>query len=224
MEVPKEDWSWGICEGFPGIYHSPRVRHTAMRSKKNTEGRCQIPRRTLCTRNRDLFKVKAGQHPSEQPDYPLRLYFQKHASMVYMRGQVWVWVSQPLHIQIVTYLPALANLSRVCFQNDWFVKFFALHSDAQYVCIAMEYMEWGDLGNYIDFRWGEGDATIAAHQLLCGLQYLHQNRITHRDLKPAVSAVAFECLYIVLEYSQNDFLMSRLLHRIYFQLRNRMGP
>ena len=69
----------------------------------------------------------------------------------------------------------------------------------------MEYMEWGDLGNYIRDRWDEGDAAIVAHQLLCGLQYLHQNRITHRDLKPAVSTPAFKS-------SQNDALMPLYLH------------
>ncbi|KAF8416388.1 kinase-like domain-containing protein [Tirmania nivea] len=70
-------------------------------------------------------------------------------------------------------------------QNEWFVQFFAAHSDARHVYIAMEYMEWGDLGSYIDFRWEEGDAAVVAHQLLSGVQYLHENQITHRDLKPA---------------------------------------
>ena len=70
----------------------------------------------------------------------------------------------------------------------------------------MEYMEWGDLGHYIRDAWGEGDAAIVTHQVLCGLQYLHQNRITHRDLKPAVSNIAFK-------FSQNVILI-RLLLRI----------
>ncbi|KAF8415620.1 kinase-like domain-containing protein [Tirmania nivea] len=70
-------------------------------------------------------------------------------------------------------------------QNDWFVQFFASHEDSQHIYIAMEYIAWGDLGKYIDFGWDERDAAIVAHQLLCGLQYLHQKGITHRDLKPA---------------------------------------
>ena len=53
----------------------------------------------------------------------------------------------------------------------------------------MEYMELGDLGHYIRDKWDERDTAIVAHQLLCGLQYLHQNRITHKDLKPAVSII-----------------------------------
>ena len=68
----------------------------------------------------------------------------------------------------------------------------------------MEYMQWGDLGNYIRDRWDEGDVAIVAHQLLCGLKYLHQNRITHRDLKPAVSTISFQ--------SRDSILIYLLLH------------
>ena len=69
----------------------------------------------------------------------------------------------------------------------------------------MEYLEWGDLRNYIGFGWDEGDAAIVAHQLFAGVQYLHENQITHRDLKPAVSTITFKP-------SQNDLLICLLLH------------
>ena len=80
------------------------------------------------------------------------------------------------------------------------MQFYGLDSDAQNIYIVMEYMEWGDLGHYIRDKWDECDAAIVAHQLLCGLQYLHQNQITHRDLKPAVSIIPFKA-------SQNGILM-----------------
>ena len=96
----------------------------------------------------------------------------------------------------------LANLSRVCFQNDLFVQFLDSHEDAQYICIVMEYMEWGDLVPYIRDRWNESDTAIVTHQLLCGLQYLHQNGITHRDLKPAVSIIPFKASLAFQRYSQ----------------------
>ena len=82
----------------------------------------------------------------------------------------WLWVTRPLCIR---YSSALANLSRICFQNDWFVQYFDSYKDAQNIYIVMEYMEWGDLVPYIRDRWDASDAAIVTHQLLCGLQYLH---------------------------------------------------
>ena len=50
----------------------------------------------------------------------------------------------------------------------------------------MELMQFGDLGDYLDFPWEDDDVKILAVQLLAGVGFLHANKITHRDLKPGV--------------------------------------
>lgn len=60
----------------------------------------------------------------------------------------------------------------------------------------MEYVEIGDLGNYIHeqkerkgIRITEGDASIVTKQLLEGLKIIHASNFCHHDLKPQVSAL-----------------------------------
>lgn len=55
----------------------------------------------------------------------------------------------------------------------------------------MENIDLGDLGKYIDQPWADTDAVVVAEQLLQGLQVLHDQGITHRDLKPAVSSKTY---------------------------------
>ena len=65
------------------------------------------------------------------------------------------------------------------------MQFVAWHTDDNYIYIAMEFIELGDLGRYIDFQWAEADTKVVASQLLAGLRFMHEKEITHRDLKPA---------------------------------------
>ena len=66
------------------------------------------------------------------------------------------------------------------------MQFRGLHTDKTYVYIIMDYMKLGDLGRYIDFIWEEDDTKFVVQQLLSGLSFMHENGITHRDLKPPV--------------------------------------
>jgi serine/threonine protein kinase len=67
------------------------------------------------------------------------------------------------------------------------VQFFGWHEDENYIYIAMEDMEFGDLEQHITFKWTEEDTKVVASQLLEGLNFIHRDGIIHRDLKPAVS-------------------------------------
>lgn len=69
----------------------------------------------------------------------------------------------------------------------WFENPYAVH-------IAMEYIEYGNLSEYIH-QYGahaKADAREITSQLLEGLVVLHEREICHRDLKPQVCLTSLE--------------------------------
>lgn len=67
--------------------------------------------------------------------------------------------------------------------------FLGWFEDHDSIYLAMEYIEHGDLGQYIrgnPARAKEG-ATEIASQILEGLVVLHGREICHRDIKPQVT-------------------------------------
>lgn len=55
------------------------------------------------------------------------------------------------------------------------------------VFISMEYLSLGDLGRYLSRPLPECEVQVIFLQMAEGLEYMHDNRFIHRDLKPAVS-------------------------------------
>jgi serine/threonine protein kinase len=76
--------------------------------------------------------------------------------------------------------------------HGWFVR-------QSTICIAMDFVPLGDLANYIENEGAlkERDARDVIRQLLRGLKFMHDNQITHSDIKPDVSAIIPPPLFTV---------------------------
>ncbi|KAJ9481498.1 hypothetical protein VN97_g11978 [Penicillium thymicola] len=79
-------------------------------------------------------------------------------------------------------LEAMAKFSRP--RVGLFVECLGWFEDQQFIFIAMEHMELGDLQHYLRNPLPENEARQICAQLLRGIQCLHDNQFVHRDLKP----------------------------------------
>ena len=68
-----------------------------------------------------------------------------------------------------------------------FVKSFGWYEDEHSIFITMEYLPAGDLHQYLKTPLPEEEGKHIVSQILEGLEFMHSNNFTHRDLKPAVS-------------------------------------
>lgn len=68
------------------------------------------------------------------------------------------------------------------------MKFYGWYEDIarDFVFLAMEYIEGGDLSKYIKDPIIRTEAQEITKQLLQGLSIMHERRICHRDIKPKV--------------------------------------
>jgi serine/threonine protein kinase len=70
-----------------------------------------------------------------------------------------------------------------------FVQFYGWFEDSRNLYLAMEYLPHGDLRCFVEKGIPEDEVKSITIQLLEGLSIMHQNLITHRDLKPAVREI-----------------------------------
>ena len=73
-------------------------------------------------------------------------------------------------------------------KSDYVVKYESHFTDKGLICILLEYMDGGDVGQYLrryssDFLMPERKVWEIFIQTCLGLQYLHARKILHRDMK-----------------------------------------
>lgn len=82
-------------------------------------------------------------------------------------------------------IPAFLSSPSVFIQySHCFVRSDGWFETKESVFISMEYLELGDLQNYLARPLHESDARDITSQVLEGLQIMHENNFIHRDLKP----------------------------------------
>jgi len=70
--------------------------------------------------------------------------------------------------------------------HPYIVKLYDVYSDTSYVHLVTEYCDGGDLVAKLNLQGGkfqEKEALLYLYQMLCAVNYLHEMRICHRDLK-----------------------------------------
>jgi len=66
------------------------------------------------------------------------------------------------------------------------VEFIGWFEDPETLYIAMEYLKEGDLTKHVGTPLPQETVQDISRQILEGLKVMHQEGITHRDIKPAV--------------------------------------
>jgi serine/threonine protein kinase len=71
--------------------------------------------------------------------------------------------------------------------RNFFVNFIGWYEMDNHIFIAMDYHELGSLDQYLGQpSLPESEAKIITEQVLKALEYMHELKLMHRDLKPAV--------------------------------------
>ncbi|KAL9024368.1 MAG: hypothetical protein Q9196_006568 [Gyalolechia fulgens] len=81
-------------------------------------------------------------------------------------------------------LEAIALFSQPKYE-DSFVKSFGWYSTDDKIFITLEYLEHGDLQQYLGTPLPEQEGQCLVHQIVEGLNFMHDRGFAHRDLKPA---------------------------------------
>ena len=92
------------------------------------------------------------------------------------------------------------------------IKIYKILEDSKKFYIIMEYCENGELFNRIvqKERLNEDEAAIFYYQIICGLEYIHKNKITHRDLKPENLLLTKDDVIKIIDFGLSNYSDSLL--------------
>lgn len=78
------------------------------------------------------------------------------------------------------------EILKIC-QHPNIIKLYDVFENSDFIYLITEYLEGGDLFNYLqkrNFKLSEARAANLVHQILAAVYYLNSYGIIHRDLKP----------------------------------------
>ena len=81
----------------------------------------------------------------------------------------------------MTQLMGLIQQFRECF-----VPSFGWYRNTDSIFITMEYLPLGDLESFLSKPLPDSEAKTISEQVLQGIDFMHQSKFAHRDLKPKV--------------------------------------
>lgn len=98
----------------------------------------------------------------------------------------------------------------ICRLLDWY-------EDPQHICLVLEYVDGGDLLDYI-MNWPEPglpeqEAADLTFQICRAMAYCHENGVTHRDLKPENILLTKETESQARMIKVADFGLAKMVHQ-----------
>ena len=87
------------------------------------------------------------------------------------------------------------------------IKIYKILEDSKKFYIIMEYCENGELFNRIVEKQhlNEDESALFYYQLICGLEYIHKNKIAHRDLKPENLLLSKNDILKIIDFGLSNY-------------------